>query len=262
MRKNIERLIKSGITAHRVALETKTPRNTAYRIFSGEAKIDNITLKNAEILNEYYIKNKEMLKMKKTFELIDNYFAVYSKEKYVTFYESKEDIAEQMDLEVFEEEFGVNADELSYPIITFEGTNSIDGYVYESNQADKALSEAYDFFEGHPFTNSIDFDENSREIIIPLSNYSWLSETRIPMEIFEKVVSFYNLNDNAKKVVDYFSSEVEKILIEKEDENSLEEVFEEMLDFAKEDYYDADSYESISLKANFKVDGNDIYVTI
>jgi len=64
MRKNIERLIKSGITAHRVALETKIARNTAYRIFSGEAKIDNITLRNAEILNEYFFKKKEEINMR------------------------------------------------------------------------------------------------------------------------------------------------------------------------------------------------------
>lgn len=62
MRKNIEKLINSGITAHTVAVDTGIPRNTAYRIFSGEAKIDNITLKNAEILNDYFLKKEGFIK--------------------------------------------------------------------------------------------------------------------------------------------------------------------------------------------------------
>ncbi len=64
MRKNIESLINSGITAHQVASDTGIPRNTAYRIFSGEANIDNITLKNAEILSNYW----EEIKMTKQIE--------------------------------------------------------------------------------------------------------------------------------------------------------------------------------------------------
>lgn len=55
MRNNIINLINSGITAHTVAVDTGIPRNTVYRIFSGEAKMDNVTLKNAEILNDYYL---------------------------------------------------------------------------------------------------------------------------------------------------------------------------------------------------------------
>lgn len=54
LRENIEKLIKSGVTAHTVSLNTGIPRNTVYRIFSGEASLDNITLKNAELLNKYY----------------------------------------------------------------------------------------------------------------------------------------------------------------------------------------------------------------
>lgn len=55
MRNNIVNLINSGVTAHTVAADTGLPRNTVYRIFSGEAKIDNISLKNAEVLNGYYL---------------------------------------------------------------------------------------------------------------------------------------------------------------------------------------------------------------
>lgn len=55
MRKNIEKLIKSGITAYRVSKDTEMPLNTATRIFSGQTRLDNITLRNAEILNDYYL---------------------------------------------------------------------------------------------------------------------------------------------------------------------------------------------------------------
>lgn len=58
IRTNIERLIESDITAHTVAKETGIARNTAYRILDGEASIDNITLKNAEILAEYWEQKK------------------------------------------------------------------------------------------------------------------------------------------------------------------------------------------------------------
>lgn len=62
MRDNIIKLINSGITAHKVAKETGLPRNTVYRIFRGEAELDNITLKNAEVLSDYFIKNEETLR--------------------------------------------------------------------------------------------------------------------------------------------------------------------------------------------------------
>lgn len=58
MRENIEHLINSGVSAYRVSKETGIPNNTVVRIFSGEAKIDNITLKNAEILSNYWEENK------------------------------------------------------------------------------------------------------------------------------------------------------------------------------------------------------------
>lgn len=60
MRKNIETLIASGVTAHKVSKETDIPKNTAYRIFKGEASLDNISLRNAEILNDYFLKLKEV----------------------------------------------------------------------------------------------------------------------------------------------------------------------------------------------------------
>ncbi len=55
MRNNIMKLVKSGVTAHQVAVDTGLPRNTVYRIFSGETKLDNVKFSTTEILNKYYI---------------------------------------------------------------------------------------------------------------------------------------------------------------------------------------------------------------
>lgn len=54
MRTNIIKLIESGIPALQVSKVTGIPQNTVYRIFKGEASLDNITLKNAELLNKFY----------------------------------------------------------------------------------------------------------------------------------------------------------------------------------------------------------------
>lgn len=54
MRNNIVNLINSGITAHTVAVDTGLPRNTVYRIFSGETELSNVKFGTMEVLNEYY----------------------------------------------------------------------------------------------------------------------------------------------------------------------------------------------------------------
>lgn len=62
IRKNIESLIASGLTAHTVAKETGISRNAVYKLFNGESSIDNITLVNAEKLSSYW----EELELNKT----------------------------------------------------------------------------------------------------------------------------------------------------------------------------------------------------
>ena len=62
IRRNIESLIASGLTAHTVAKETGISRNAVYKLFNGESSIDNITLANAEKLSSYW----EELKLNKT----------------------------------------------------------------------------------------------------------------------------------------------------------------------------------------------------
>lgn len=55
IRENIQKLIHSGIPAFRVARKAGIPSNTVSRIFKGEASLDNISLKNAELLNKFYL---------------------------------------------------------------------------------------------------------------------------------------------------------------------------------------------------------------
>lgn len=77
MRKNIEQLIKSGITAHTVAAETGLPRNTVYRIFTGETKLSNVKFGTIEILNKYWEENK-MINVKRTKVLTDSTLKFFS----------------------------------------------------------------------------------------------------------------------------------------------------------------------------------------
>lgn len=73
MRKNIEKLIASGITAHTVAAETGLPRNTVYRIFTGETKLSNVKFGTIEILNQYHLKEMEKMEnIKQIIEGIEN----------------------------------------------------------------------------------------------------------------------------------------------------------------------------------------------
>ena len=64
MRKNVESLINSSITAHQVAADTGLPRNTVYRIFTGETELSNVKFGTVEILNNYWEMNgmKEQIK--------------------------------------------------------------------------------------------------------------------------------------------------------------------------------------------------------
>lgn len=58
LREEIEELINSNISAHKVAKETGISRNTVYRIFRKESALGNITLENAEKLVAYWRKCK------------------------------------------------------------------------------------------------------------------------------------------------------------------------------------------------------------
>lgn len=104
MRKNIERLISSGIAPLKVSKATGIPQNTCYRIFKGEASLDNITLKNAELLNKFYeemvkmakIKLNEMEQVKELIhERTNNVFRDGADARYVTLYEGLGDFIEQ-----------------------------------------------------------------------------------------------------------------------------------------------------------------------
>jgi predicted transcriptional regulator len=59
MRDKILSLINSGeFNANEVATKTGIPTTTVYRIFNGEANLDNVTLKNAEKLAAFWEQNK------------------------------------------------------------------------------------------------------------------------------------------------------------------------------------------------------------
>lgn len=59
IRKNVEALISSDITAHEVSSSTGLSRTTIYRIFTGETALESVSFGKMEKLALYY---EEMLK--------------------------------------------------------------------------------------------------------------------------------------------------------------------------------------------------------
>lgn len=58
LRKNIEALIKSDITAYRISKDTGISLSVVQKILNKTSKLDNVSLKNAEILSDYWMENK------------------------------------------------------------------------------------------------------------------------------------------------------------------------------------------------------------
>lgn len=86
MRKNIEELINSGITAHQVAVDTGIARNGLYRLFRGETDIDNLKFITAETLSNYWEENK----MNNTKWSFENYTVEFEESENMLRFEDKE----------------------------------------------------------------------------------------------------------------------------------------------------------------------------
>ena len=153
MRKNIEKLLASNVTNYQIYKDTGISQSTLSNLETGVTTLDSMKLINAEILSDYYIKNKEMFRMENTINEIRKKYMVdgesEGKERYADLFTSKEDITEvnEIDKDIFESKYNVSIDELSYPIITFDYSGSGDGVLFESG-ADKEdiLEEANDYF--------------------------------------------------------------------------------------------------------------------
>lgn len=116
MRKQIEALIENKGICRKVSADTGMPLNTVRRIFTGEAKIDNITLKNAETLANYYAKahqNKDKIIMtiesSQFVELLDYYVTKLIDDDFV----------------------GVDVLRISKYTATFSGDSEVDVYAVE-----------------------------------------------------------------------------------------------------------------------------------
>ena len=58
MREQIQALINSNYTAYRISKDTGITLSVIQKIMDGTSKLDNISLKNAEILSAYWEKQK------------------------------------------------------------------------------------------------------------------------------------------------------------------------------------------------------------
>lgn len=69
-------------------------------------------------------------------------------ERYATVYESKNEVEENMDVEIFEEKFNVDIEKVNFPVITFDNANAVDGWLYEAHvDKEEILIEADDYFD-------------------------------------------------------------------------------------------------------------------
>lgn len=59
IRRNLEALITSNVSAYRIGKDLNIPSSMIKKIRLGTVKIDNITLLKAEILSSYYEKLKK-----------------------------------------------------------------------------------------------------------------------------------------------------------------------------------------------------------
>jgi len=81
-------------------------------------------------------------------EIRKNYKVDGETERYATLFNSKEEVVDEMDAEIFEEKFDKTVDEVNYPIITFDFSGSSDGWLFEAGEDEEyILDTANDYFE-------------------------------------------------------------------------------------------------------------------
>jgi len=81
-------------------------------------------------------------------EIRENYKVDGETERYATLFNSKEEVVDEMDVEIFEEKFNKPVDEVKYPIITFDFAGSSDGWLFEAgDDKEHILNIASDYFE-------------------------------------------------------------------------------------------------------------------
>lgn len=95
-----------------------------------------------------YIKEVDELTLKEVYEFIQhNYEVDGENEKYATYFENKEDVADQMDIEIFEEKFDVKVDEVQFPVITIDNANAADGHIFYTEDKEEVIEFAKNYFE-------------------------------------------------------------------------------------------------------------------
>lgn len=155
IKQNIKRLFETT-TNYKISNETDIAQTTLGRYTSGNSKIGNMKLDHAITLNNYYIKNKEMLSMQNLVNAIrKNYKVDGENERYVEVYNNASEILEEQDKEQFEEKFlsgyvqkTDDIEKLNYPIITFDYSGDADGKLFEANEdKEDILYEASEYFD-------------------------------------------------------------------------------------------------------------------
>ena len=128
MRKNVESLINSSITAHQVAADTGLPRNTVYRIFTGETELSNVKFGTIEKLNKYW---------KGLVEEIENI------KKVIAGVENGEIELESLDPKYYEEEY-IDSPNSIWIVHTVEGHDDLEVFFAEREEFAEVRQQIYD----------------------------------------------------------------------------------------------------------------------
>lgn len=154
IKKNVINLLESDKTNYRIAKDTGVANMTLTDLRSGKSELNNMKLGNAIKLSEYYIKIKGDIKMKTIFNTIEHNYKVNIDGRNATYYETKEDLLNEYkenerEVSELEYKFGVELEEVKFPVITFDEENSPDsGTLLDStHDRDEVMSEVFEYFE-------------------------------------------------------------------------------------------------------------------
>lgn len=141
--------VLDNCTAYRVSKDLNINARTINRYQNGTSPIGNMSLETAGKIYDYYIKNKERLKMMEIVNEIRKKYRVDGEdERYVEYYETEEEIIEQFgDIERFEEVTEIDFESVVLPILYFDRAGSGADYLFDANSdVEDILKAAEDYF--------------------------------------------------------------------------------------------------------------------
>lgn len=157
IKENVTTLFHLGISNYKIYKDTGIGQTTLSRYTTKKTDIGSMSLDNATTLNDYYNTIKGDIKMRAIMNTLKNNYKVNGEDqRYATMYANVDEIIEEFgDIERFEELHDIKANELHYPIITFDRSGESIDYKFGTDATREDILEvANDYF------TSLDDDES------------------------------------------------------------------------------------------------------